>query len=73
MFPVFNGFHICSVLNIGCFLVFVSAASVPCHEGSAMPSATLVAFVAMKSFSRGTWLSRIARPGPAGGALKKFI
>ena len=37
----------------------------PSCEGSAMPSATLVAFVAMKSFSRGTWLSWIARPHSA--------
>ena len=66
VFTYVPGFHICFVLNIGWFLVFVSAASVPCQatKASAMLSATLVAFVAMKSFSRGTWLSRIARPGP---------
>jgi len=49
-----------SGLRFSCF------GAVPSYEGSAMPSATLVAFVAMKSFSRGTWLSRIARPDQVG-------
>ena len=63
---MFTVFQMYSVLNIGCFLVFRFSCfgAVPSNEGSAMPIATLVAFVAMKSFSRGTWLSWIARPGP---------
>ena len=54
------------IFNLNCTPLLVKTESqCPSYEGSAMPSATLVAFVAMKSFSRGTWLSWIARPHSA--------
>ena len=55
------------IFNLNCtpLQLVKTESQCPSYEGSAMPSATLVAFVAMKSFSRGTWLSWIARPHSA--------
>ena len=67
-FPSFTSWITCEPwkFTLDCIPLLVKTESqCPSYEGSAMPSATLVAFVAMKSFSRGTWLSWIARPHSA--------